>query len=252
MGEIMARPIRTSDSDHSDLKLGSQRESRTEPAASQNALLFRTLKQIADALVATFPRAFEVVIHDLSQPQESIKHIAGDVTRRKSGGPVTDLVVKALHQEGCDIHDRYNYKTTTSDGRSLKSTTTFIRNGDGDVAFALCINFDMTDFLNATHVMEIFTSTAGAFNGTEKVETFAMSINETIEALFAQAVAKIGKEAASMSMTEKIELVKELEILGVFQIKGCTDMVALLMGVSKYTVYNYLKKIHAEQGLNRF
>ena len=35
-----------------------------------------------------------------------------------------------------------------------------------------------------------------------------------------------------MSMEEKIELVKELETLGVFNIKGGTDQAALLMGVS--------------------
>jgi predicted transcriptional regulator YheO len=229
-----------------------QLKSRAEQAINQNDLLFRTLKQIADALVATFPRVFEVVVHDLSHPQKSIKHIAGDVTRRKSGGPVTDLVVKAIHQEGRNIRDRHNYKTTTSDGRVLKSTTIFIRDDDGDVAFAFCINFDMTDFLNAAHAIEILTGAAGAFNGPEKVETFAMTITETFEALFAQAVAKIGKEPASMSMGEKIELVRELETLGVFHIKGGNDQAAMLMGVSKYTIYNYLKKIRAEQGLNRF
>lgn len=231
---------------------GSKGEGRSEISLTESELLFRTLKQIADTLVATFPRMFEVVVHDLSQPQNSIKHIAGDVTRRKPGGPVTDLMVKALHQEGRDIRDRYNYKTTTSDGRALKSTTTFIRDSKGEVAFALCINFDMTDFLNATHALEIFTSASRAFNGPEKVETFAMSITETFGALFNQAVAKIGKQPASMSMEEKIELVKELEALGVFNIKGGTDQAALLMGVSRYTVYNYLKKIHAEKGLNRF
>ncbi|MDF1592702.1 MAG: helix-turn-helix transcriptional regulator [Desulfobacterales bacterium] len=249
----MTRSKKTAEHDVRVDQPGPQQENRAEPPITQqNDLLFRTLKQIADALVSTFPRAFEVVVHDLSHPQKSIKHIAGDVTRRKSGGPVTDLVVKALHQEGRDIRDRHNYKTTTSDGRALKSTTTFIRNSNGDVAFALCINFDMTDFLNAAHALEILTSAAGAFNGHEKAETFAMTITETFEALFSQAVAKIGKEPASMSMEEKIELVKELETLGVFHIKGGTDQAALLMGVSKYTIYNYLKKIHAEQGLNRF
>jgi len=248
----MARSKITPDPDARVQKPDAQLESRAEQVITQNDLLFRTLKQIADALVATFPRAFEVVVHDLSQPRKSIKHIAGDVTRRKSGGPVTDLVVKALHQEGRNIRDRHNYKTTTSEGRALKSTTIFIRNSDGDVAFAFCINFDMTDFLNAAHALEILTGAAGTFNGSEKVETFAMTITETFEALFAQAVAKIGKEPASMSMEEKIELVKELETLGVFHIKGGNDQAALLMGVSKYTIYNYLKKIRAEQGLNRF
>jgi predicted transcriptional regulator YheO len=54
-----------------------------------------------------------------------------------------------------------------------------------------------------------------------------------------------------MSTDEKIELVKEMEISGVFQIKGAVDQLALFMGVSKYTVYNYLKKIRTEQDMNR-
>ncbi len=223
-----------------------------DSSMKRNDLVFRNLQQVADAIVNTFPRHFEVVVHDLSRPKKSIKYIAGEVTRRTPGAPVTDLVVKALHREGKNISDRCNYKTTTSDGRTLKSTTVFIRNEEGEVVAAFCINFDMTDYLNAAHALEMFTSTACAFNGSERVETFASSIAETIEALFEQAVAKVGKQSASMSMEEKIELVKELEANGVFQIKSAVDQVALLMGVSKYTVYNYLKKIHAEQDLNRF
>jgi predicted transcriptional regulator YheO len=96
----------------------------------------------------------------------------------------------------------------------------------------------------------MFASTVSAFNGQGKVETFASSITETIEALFEQAVAKVGKQPASMSTDEKIELVKEMELSGVFQIKGAVDQVALFMGVSKYTIYNYLKKIHTEQDIN--
>ncbi len=217
-----------------------------------NEYIFNLLTQISDAIVKTFPRNFEVVIHDLSQPKKSIKHIAGDVTHRKIGGPITDMVVKALHQEGCEIRDRHNYKTNTKDGRVLKSTTAFIRDPKGEVVAALCINFDMTDYLNASHALEIFASTVSTFNGPEKVETFASSISETIEALFDQSVAKIGKQPASMPIEEKVELVKELEASGLFQIKGAIDQVALLMGVSKYTVYNYLKRIHTEKSITPF
>jgi predicted transcriptional regulator YheO len=218
---------------------------------SEHDVIFKILAQIADAIVGTFPRNFEVVVHDLFESKKSIKHIAGDVTRRKIGGPVTDLVVKSLHQEGNNIRDRHNYKTSSVDGRALKSTTAFIRDNKGEVFAAFCINFDMTDYLNAAHALEMFTSPASNFNGIEKVETFATSIAETIEALFEQSIGRIGKQPVSMLMEEKIELVKELEASGIFQIKGAVDQVALLMGLSKYTVYNYLKKIHAEQDLNR-
>ena len=46
------------------------KENRSEIPLTEDELLFRTLKQFADALVATFPRMFEVVVHDLSQPRE--------------------------------------------------------------------------------------------------------------------------------------------------------------------------------------
>ena len=219
---------------------------------SERELIFRILQQIAEALVRTFPRSFEVVVHDLSQPQHSIRHISGEVTGRKPGGPVTDLVVKALHREHQDIKDRYNYKTTTNDGRSLKSTTSFIRDSQGQVIAAFCINFDMTDYLNAVHALEMFTNAANSFpNAETRAETFATTINETIETLFQQAISKIGKECSSMSMQERVELVKELESTGVFQIKGGVEHVAMLMGVTKYTVYNYLKKARMEQEFNR-
>ncbi len=219
---------------------------------NENETISQTLIQIAEAIVNTFPRNFEVVVHDLSQPKASIKYIAGDVTSRKPGAPVTDLVVKALHREGRDIRDRYNYKTNTKDGRTLKSTTMFIRNSDGDVVNAFCINFDMTDYLNATHALDIFTSTGKEFNGQEQPETFATNIQETLNALFEQAVSKIGKQPVSLSTEEKVQFVAELEATGAFQFKGAVDQIALMIGVSKYTIYNYLKKVHAEKSVNKF
>lgn len=224
---------------------------KQEGGHDERESIFQALRQIADAIVETFPRAFEVVVHDLSQPHKSIRHIAGDVTKRRAGGPVTDLVVKALQQEGESIRDRHNYKTTTKDGRTLKSTTVFIRDGTGAVAAAFCINFDMTDFLSLTHALEVFTTTANAFNGPGKVETFAMSIHETIVALFEQEAAKIGKQAAYMTTEEKMLLAKGLKESGVFQIRGAVDQVAHLLGVTRYTVYNYLKNIETQQRLGQ-
>lgn len=222
-----------------------------EGGQNEREHLFQALKQIADAIVETFPRAFEVVIHDLSQPHKSIRHIVGDVTKRRAGGPVTDLVVKALQQEGENIRDRHNYKTTTKDGRTLKSTSVFIRDGTGAVAAAFCINFDMTDYLSLVRALEIFTTTASAFNGPGKVETFAMSITETIVAMFEQEVAKIGKQPAYMTTGEKMLLVKGLKESGVFQIRGGVDQVAHLLGITRYTVYNYLKNIETQQSLGQ-
>jgi len=220
-------------------------------ASTFEEMVFSTLERIADAIAKTFPRNCEAVVHDLSDPQRSVRFIAGNVTRRKAGAPITDLVVRALHQEGRNIADRFSYKTMTKDGRELKSSTVFFRDLKGQVIGAFCINFDMTDYLNATHALEVFTATGGDFDGNGKVETFASSFTETVEALFQQAVSKIGKHSSSMSTEEKIRLVQELARNGVFQIKGAVDEVSLLMGISKYTVYSYLKRLKALHHIDR-
>ena len=48
-----------------------------------------------------------------------------------------------------------------------------------------------------------------------------------------------------MTKEEKVSLVASLEYAGAFLIKGAVDFAAKAMGVSKYTVYNYLKEVRS-------
>lgn len=200
-----------------------------------------TLTQIADAIVSIFPQSLEVVVHDLREPQSSIKYIAGNVTNRHIGGPITDYGIRALQEEGDNVKDRYGYKTNSKDGRDLKSSTCFLRNSDGKVIAAFCINIDITELMNAQKVLDSITNTLDITDDNISTEYFASTIDETIDALLERAVNKIGKQPASMSKTDKVKLVNELEKLGVFQIKGGIEHVGTRIGVTKYTVYNYLK-----------
>lgn len=209
--------------------------------------LFDLLRQMADAVAVTFGPSCEVAIHDTSDPRHGIVHLAGNVTRRKAGAPISDAVVGSLIREGHTVKDRHNYKTVLEDGREIKSTTVFIRDGAGDVVAAFCINFDTTDHVNAMRALEQITrcSDSDGEPVAPLTETIAFSIDDTVDALFEQAVAEIGKQPVSMSTEEKIRLVGELERKGTFQIRGVVNQVALRLGVTHFTVYNYLKRIRA-------
>lgn len=76
-------------------------------------------------------------------------------------------------------------------------------------------------------------------------ETFASSLNETIEAFIAQVVSKAGKQPATMSKDEKVYLVQSLEFHGAFLIREAVEFVGKALGVSKFTVYNYLKEVRS-------
>ncbi|MFW2366590.1 MAG: helix-turn-helix transcriptional regulator [Desulforhopalus sp.] len=209
---------------------------------TEKECIFENLKQLADAIVALFGKNCEACVHDLSSLQHSLIYIRGNVTHRKAGAPATDLLVKMLKQNSNTPESLYNYKTTAADGRSLKSTTTFINDSAGKPFAAFCINFDTTDFYNASQTLMPFLNLQGN-NSQPDIETFAHSIGETVEAMFTHGVEEVGKHPTTMNVEEKTQLISYLEDNGTFQLKGSVDQVAQMMGVTKFTVYNYLKKI---------
>jgi predicted transcriptional regulator YheO len=213
----------------------------------EKAFILQTLKQLADAIVDIFGRHCEVVIHDLTTLTDlshSLIHVAGDVTHRKPGAPITNVVVKALHEEGDEVKDQYNYKTTTRDGHTLKSSNIYIRNSRGKVIGALCVNFDITEFLNSVSLLQSFIRTEDSDTSLKR-ETFASSANETLDTLIEQAVAEMGKQPSAMATAERITFIELLEHNGTFHMKGAVDYVARLMGVTKFTVYRYLQDIRS-------
>lgn len=211
----------------------------------EKQLILSMLRQLANTITNTFGEKCEVAIHDLTSPTQSLVHLTGNVTNRKLGSPVTDAVIKDLVEKGNAVKDKVGFKTITDDGRELKSSTTFIRNSGDEVIAAFCINFDVTDYLNVIQTLELFAGIKKYSKPQKISEKMAFSIDNTIENLFEEAVSEIGKRPATMATNEKVQLVKILERKGIFQIKGVINQVALQLGVSNFTVYNYLKKIRA-------
>ena len=214
----------------------------------ERKLIFQNLEGIASALVETFGRNCEVAIHDFEKLPHSLVYISGDVTKRKPGAPVTDLVIKTLRREGNEAKNICNYKNTTKLGRIIKSSTAFIRDSQNKIIGAFCVNIDITDYLNSINLIENLVQTSDTQHAEIK-ETFASSLNETIESLIEQVIRKTGKQPAVMTKDEKLELVSVLEINEAFSVKGAVQQVATLLGVSKYTMYNYIKTVRSNKGI---
>ncbi|MBU1564387.1 MAG: PAS domain-containing protein [Proteobacteria bacterium] len=200
----------------------------------------QNLRSLADAVVAMFGRNCEACVHDLTSLRSSLVYIQGDVTHRRPGAPATDLLVKMINSTG-ETGDVHSYRTTSSEGRSLKSTTTLIRDGDGRAVAAFCINFDTTEFYNVGQALLPFIGTP-EIGAPPSPETFAHSAGETVDALFHNAVLEIGKHQTTMNVDERKRLIAALDADGLFQFKGAVEQVAKMMGITRFTVYNYLKK----------
>lgn len=201
----------------------------------------------ADILVKMFGSRCEVAVHDFDKLEKSLIYLAGSVTNREIGSPITDLVLQELKKERCEIKDIPNYKTQSKKGVIMKSSTVFIRDHEDNVIGALCINYDISLFMQFGGEIDQFL----AFENLQsKTENFYTSVHDVIEGLVEQVLQGFKKAPSSMNMEEKIECVEQLEARGAFLIKGANEYIASVLGVSKFTIYNYLQKVRTHNEFN--
>ena len=208
---------------------------------------------IADYIAAINGPSCEVIIHDISNLQNSIVYIVnGHITKRKAGGTITDyaldLIVNHQHRKRDSI---VNYMGTTKDGRILRSSTYFIKDDGQELLGLLCVNIDITDLLRARDIL----NTAAAFPADEAAEPstlskehFNLSVDEMVESIIDSAIIESGIPMEDSNAKQKKEFTRSLAARGVFKLKGAVGAVAKKLNVSSQSVYRYYKEIEEEEG----
>ncbi len=142
---------------------------------------------VMQAIAATMGSQCEVVLHSLESSDcldSTIIAIEnGHVTGRQVGGPTTNLGLEALRTHDL-TPDRFNYLSHTKDGRVLRSSSIYFRNDAGMIIGALCINLDITAYLQAQGALNDFLGR----NDSEIRETFGAEIGEVLDALIQNAL----------------------------------------------------------------
>lgn len=140
------------------------------------------------------------------------------------------------------MQDILSYKTQSKQGKVLKSSTVFLRDDKEKIIGALCMNYDISLFIQLGREIEQFIN----FQQEKQVtETFFNSVQDIIHEMVDQFILDHKKAPVEMSIDEKVDCVRILDEKGVFLIKGATEYVAHRLGVSKFTIYNYLHKVRS-------
>jgi predicted transcriptional regulator YheO len=215
---------------------------KKEKLLPDHSSLIESLKIVVDGIAGTFGPRCEVVLHDLRNLDRSIvKIVNGHVTGRSVGGSITDQGLKDLRKGTDDLI--LNYRSVTSQGRPLKSTTIVFRDGRGKPTAAICINLDITDILAFnTQIQNIF-GVAEEGQDEKQRETFEKDVGSTLDKMAGKAIHGIGKQIQSLSKEERMDIVRDLDAQGFFLIKGAIKILASKLKLSKFTLYNYLDEI---------
>ncbi len=77
-------------------------------------------------------------------------------------------------------------------------------------------------------------------------EVFTGNIDELLEVLMKEAVENTGHALDELDKDDKVAVVRYLDNKGVFLIKKSAERVADFLGISRFTVYNYLNEAQEE------
>lgn len=203
------------------------------------------LIHMAGLIGGMFEEKCEVVVHDLSTIDHSIVYIVnGHVTGRQVGDTLTDKALKQLREKpGQDT--LIGYKSTTKEGKIIKSSSSIFRDGTGEPVAAICINYDTSDLIYAGKILRDFISITEIEEEINDAEYFTTNVNDLLEHLLDETITIVGKPVSVMNREDKLKAIKHLDEKGVFFVKKSVDQVANVLNVSKFTVYNYLDEVRA-------
>jgi predicted transcriptional regulator YheO len=193
---------------------------------------------IAEGIAKLMHPFAEVVVHDLET--DCIEAIYNPFSRREIGD---DSYLDRIDFDKSDTvigpYEKINW-----DGRKLKCISIVIRNGRRTPEGFICINVDVSHF-------STFSDTIAQFLGNnilmseEEQQLFKDDLYEKINAFVQQYCREHQVAVNALSREEKQELVHLLESEGAFNSKNAATYIGRVIGVSRATVYNYLKSAEA-------
>lgn len=219
-----------------------KRLSKSRPGVTDTQLpaVFEFLGRMAEVFVATVGIDCEVVIHDLRNPDHTVVAISGNLTGRQVGAPVPDpeLLPGAVDRF---TSDQLRRRTTTRSGRELVSSTAWIRGEGGHIVGAVCVNLDLGGLRRARDIIDRrLVSDEG--RDLDRLTTFASSVSEFARNAVRESVKGLAKPLHRFTRNERIDLVRSLDRMAMFAMRGAVPSVALELGVSRASVYTYLRE----------
>jgi predicted transcriptional regulator YheO len=230
-----------------------------EVVAAERAAVINALRPVVPMLAAMAGPHLEVVLHDVSKPENSVIAIAnGHISGRSVGssvleGPQNDRGFEAAttlkSSEGA-VHSLVeDYVTVTASGRQLKSASAIFRDASGEPFATLCLNADISGFQVAHGWLEqMLKPVAQAMAPAAPDAPVAEPQMDTLmQEIIDAAVPVPGGTAASMKREDKIRAVGEMQRRGLFIVKGGVERAAAALNVSRFTIYNYMEQLRRRE-----
>jgi predicted transcriptional regulator YheO len=210
-------------------------------STNEDQRIFELLSRLTTTLGALLGQSTEVVLHDLRKTDRTIVAISNpQVTGRKVGDTLDSLGHHLF--ESHNFEDMANYETRTKTGKVLRSCSVFVRDDCGTAIGALCVNQDVSALVKLRDWLDQMLETSKPAEDA-RIDN---NVEDVLSQLIEDAIASTGRTPTEFSREDKIAVISYLDARGAFLIRYSMEKVALLLGISKFSIYNYLNDMRAD------
>lgn len=197
-------------------------------------------------LAGIFGSDCEIVLHNFSDGMDhTVVHIInGHVTGRNRESCLSTLWFDEFEKLKL-APAGLNYMSTTPFGHILKCGSSLIKNEAGDVIGAICINYDVTDIVQAQRTLNALAGNSIATDVPVK-EVLFHNVNEMLEYYLNDLETRYGKKGDLFDKKERFSALAQLEKKGITQIAKSANRLCDFFGISRGTLYAELSKIREE------
>ena len=201
---------------------------------------FDFLDRMARGIAAMFGEQCETIVHEMDG--QKVKNLAiynGHVSGRTTGSTLSIYGRDTMMDEedpkvNLDL-DYVNQMVITSSGKTMKYSTFHFRGED--YHFALGINYDISVMSQMSRIMD------GLLRTDATLQTSLFGTGNSMEEVFESCSEMVKRPFSQMQKADRLTLVSILKEKGFFQMQRSVPYAAERLGVTKYTIYNYLNEL---------
>lgn len=207
--------------------------------------ILTVMRTLLPGIALVFGPSCMVSLHSAAEPHFACIAVEnGHINNISIGSPVSEFVEDILTDEA--HHGGKNtvgiYYAKTADDHAIKSVINLIRNENQDLIGCMCICIDVSVPLHKfmrNFIPVVDKDLANSIS--DPIGNAIENVNDMIHISLEQALTT-ANGINSDSATERNKfVVKTLQNSGIFNIRSAVSIVAKELGVSRYTIYNYLK-----------
>ena len=203
---------------------------------------------LAEFIADSFGPMAEIVVHDITRPENSIVFIRnGQLSGRSLGDGVTDQTLQLAirtDQDGADFVSDYRGRRLNK--HEFRVSSYLIRNQEQTVIGLLCISINITGLQQAAHVLQTLSS-IDSDDVQISTETSRSHMSEepaeNIRRITRDEVRQFNIPMDKLTKQDRLDIIRNIKDRGIFLIKGAVGIVAPELKISIPTLYRYLQAL---------